>query len=38
VRATFCFSRVDGDWLVVHDHVSVPLVVETGKGAIDLEP
>jgi ketosteroid isomerase-like protein len=38
VRATFCFRRADGDWLVVHDHVSVPLVVETGEGAIDLEP
>jgi ketosteroid isomerase-like protein len=38
VRATFCFRRVDGAWLVVHDHVSVPLVVETGKGVIDLEP
>jgi len=38
VRATFCFRRVDDAWLIVHDHVSVPLVVETGKGATELEP
>jgi uncharacterized protein (TIGR02246 family) len=24
VRATACFQRIDGVWLVVHDHASVP--------------
>lgn len=38
VRATSCFRRVDGSWLVAHDHVSVPLDVETGRAVLDLEP
>ena len=25
VRATFCFQKVDGNWLIVHSHVSVPV-------------
>jgi hypothetical protein len=25
VRWTACFRRIDGTWLVVHDHVSVPI-------------
>jgi ketosteroid isomerase-like protein len=38
VRATFCFQRVDGNWLVVHDQASVPFDILTGKGVSDLEP
>lgn len=38
VRATVCFRKIDGNWLVAHDHVSVPLDVTTGKGVIDFEP
>lgn len=38
VRATFCFKQVDGDWLIAHDQVSVPLDIATGKGVTDLEP
>jgi ketosteroid isomerase-like protein len=38
VRATFCFQRIDGTWLVAHDHASVPLDMETGKALIGLEP
>ena len=38
VRATFCFQRVDGNWLVVHDQASVPFDLPTGKGVTDLEP
>ena len=38
VRATFCFQKVDGHWLVVHDQVSVPLDILSGKGMTDLEP
>ncbi len=28
VRWTACFRRIDGVWLVVHDHVSVPADVQ----------
>ncbi len=38
VRATVCFRKVDGDWLVVHDHVSVPLDIRTGRALLNLEP
>jgi uncharacterized protein (TIGR02246 family) len=38
VRATFCWQRIDGEWLVAHDHASVPLDVATGRGVVDLEP
>ncbi len=38
VRATACFRRVDGTWLIAHDHVSVPLDVESGGGMVNLEP
>lgn len=38
VRATICLRKIDGRWVVVHDHVSVPLDMATGKGIVDLEP
>lgn len=38
VRATLCFRKIDGEWLVTHDQVSVPLDLPSGKGLVDLEP
>ena len=38
VRWTACFRRIDGVWLVVHDHVSVPADVEQGQAALHLTP
>jgi ketosteroid isomerase-like protein len=38
VRVTFCFQKVDGQWLITHDQASVPLDFATGKGMTDLEP
>jgi ketosteroid isomerase-like protein len=38
VRATFCLRKIDGDWLITHDQVSVPFDVASGKGVADLEP
>lgn len=38
VRATLCFRRIAGTWLVAHDHASVPLDFETGRALVDLEP
>jgi ketosteroid isomerase-like protein len=32
VRATVCHRRVNGEWLAVHEHASVPLVIpKTGR-------
>ena len=38
VRVTYGLQKIDGAWLITHDHVSVPLDIRTGKGAVDLEP
>jgi ketosteroid isomerase-like protein len=38
VRWTACFRKIDGKWLIVHDHVSVPLDAASGKALLNLEP
>jgi uncharacterized protein (TIGR02246 family) len=38
LRWTACFRRIDGVWLVVHDHVSVPADLEHGQAAVNLTP
>ena len=38
VRGTFCFRKLDGNWLIVHDQASVPFDMASGKGVTDLEP
>jgi ketosteroid isomerase-like protein len=37
VRYTVCFRKIDGEWLIVHDHVSVPMDVESGKASLTFE-
>jgi uncharacterized protein (TIGR02246 family) len=37
-RATNCFRKVDGKWLVVHGHSSEPFDVKSGKALLDLKP
>jgi NAD(P)H-dependent FMN reductase/ketosteroid isomerase-like protein len=37
-RVTFCFRRVGGAWLIVHDQASVPVDALTGRVIADLEP
>lgn len=38
VRVTYGCRKVDGAWLIAHDHVSVPLDIASGNGIVDLEP
>jgi len=38
VRCTACFGRVDGVWLIVHDHVSVPADLKHGQALLNLRP
>jgi ketosteroid isomerase-like protein len=38
VRWTTCFRKIDGNWLIAHDQVSVPLDVESGRALLNLEP
>jgi len=37
-RATMCCRKIDGKWMIVHEHDSVPFDMETGKASIDLKP
>lgn len=37
-RNTTGWQRVDGQWLIVHEHNSVPLDKESGMGLMDLAP
>jgi uncharacterized protein (TIGR02246 family) len=38
VRATVCFRKIDGEWMVTHEHTSVPFDAESGKASVDLRP
>ena len=38
LRWTACFRRIDGVWLVVHDHISVPADLAHGQAALNLTP
>jgi ketosteroid isomerase-like protein len=37
VRSTVCL-RTSGDWLIVHEHTSVPFDAESGRATLDLTP
>jgi uncharacterized protein (TIGR02246 family) len=39
VRSTVCFRRIDGAWMVVHEHASVPFHMDgTYRAAVELTP
>ncbi|RPI29753.1 MAG: DUF4440 domain-containing protein [Acidobacteria bacterium] len=39
VRATVCYSRSAGKWVITHEHTSVPLYMDgSEKAALDLKP
>jgi ketosteroid isomerase-like protein len=38
LRWTACLRHIDGVWLIVHDHVSVPADVAHGQAALNLTP
>jgi uncharacterized protein (TIGR02246 family) len=37
-RTTTCFRKIDGKWMITHEHNSVPFDVETGKASLGLKP
>ena len=37
-RETLGYRKQDGRWLIIHDHVSVPIDLETGQGVRDYQP
>ena len=38
MRATVCCRKINGRWLVVHEHFSAPFDMESSKALFDLEP
>jgi ketosteroid isomerase-like protein len=38
IRWTICFRKIEGNWLMVHDHVSVPVDFQSGRALLGLEP
>jgi uncharacterized protein (TIGR02246 family) len=38
LRVTNGLQRSDGKWLIVHEHVSVPVEFESSKAVMDLKP
>ena len=37
-RETACYRKLDGRWLITHQHTSVPFDMESGKASLDLKP
>lgn len=38
VRATMCWRKLGGRWVIAHDQVSVPLDLATGAALMNLQP
>jgi uncharacterized protein (TIGR02246 family) len=38
LRWTACFRKTNGKWLIVHEQVSVPVDMRSGKAVLDLTP
>jgi len=38
VRFTECYRKSNGNWLAIHDHISVPVDLNTGKAVLNLQP
>lgn len=38
MRATACYQRIEGRWLAVHEHVSIPFDPMTGRAVFIADP
>jgi uncharacterized protein (TIGR02246 family) len=38
LRWSACYRKINGKWLIVHEHVSVPADLRSGKAIMDLKP
>jgi ketosteroid isomerase-like protein len=38
VRATVCCQRSDQQWLITHEHISLPVDVKSGRAVMDAVP
>jgi ketosteroid isomerase-like protein len=37
-RATVCYRKLDGQWMITHEHASVPFDAQSGQASLALEP
>jgi uncharacterized protein (TIGR02246 family) len=37
-RSTVCYRKMDDQWMITHEHNSVPVDPESGRAASDLKP
>jgi ketosteroid isomerase-like protein len=37
-RASVCYRKIDDEWKITHEHVSVPSNLATGEASLDLKP
>lgn len=37
-RMTIGYRKIDGTWMVIHEHNSVPFDTETGQASLGLKP
>jgi ketosteroid isomerase-like protein len=37
-RLTCCFQKIKDKWLIVHEHVSLPVDLKSGKAVMNLKP
>jgi len=37
-RTTVCYRKIQGQWLITHEHSSVPFDPVSGKAALELKP
>ena len=37
-RLTCCFQKVNNEWLIIHEHVSLPTDLKSGKAVMNLKP
>ena len=38
LRRTLCLRKISGTWLITHEHVSLPVNLESGNAAVNLQP
>lgn len=38
MRVTSCYRKIEGRWLVIHDHFSVPIDMEKNQPLMNLKP
>ncbi|MEX6691048.1 nuclear transport factor 2 family protein [Danxiaibacter flavus] len=37
-RLTCCFKKIGKEWLIAHEHVSLPVDLKNGRAVMDLKP